>query len=486
MKDKNLHQLLINSKPSRTKGNAAFVERTMRAVQQAVATETFNNVLRTASTPKKESLFMKFKHLPKFAMVAIVIGATIVVSGTAYAAIHWLEPKINITGFEASNDAANNQYAVDVKDCGVLAGGIPVTNGKQIYEVDADAHLSRDQVIDVLKDTCKYQQILQMIGTRWQHDPMPPADIQAGDQFDLIESGEGAINILGDPPLGTVTAKSDTQITLSSTIYESFDGPSVLIPDKDGTIPNTDQYFHYYPQGKKLERTFNLSPNAEVVHDGTTASLKDIQLGDTVYFMTKNHYVVQNDKTWGRPTSQTLVRLIKTNVNPDSIQSGGLGNPNVVGAIAKLEGCQGNGKYLCVAPKSTKLAYDMIYAVSTHWDNPADSKRFAGNEKYIRTDIKDYETGNAFHAIEGHIASIDGNKLTLISRGTVDTFTVELPYNAIKVYNDTHNQHIAVGDAIQVYYLQKPDEDHRTIKPGDITGMSLLQRRNADGKLIKY
>ncbi|HYH75223.1 MAG TPA: hypothetical protein VD735_04665, partial [Candidatus Saccharimonadales bacterium] len=106
-------------------GNASFVTRTMQAVLQAQGRQDFETTLAASVTPQKESLFTRFKHLPKVAMVAIITGSLVILSGSAYAALRWLEPHINILGFTAQNEDAKRQYTVAVKDCGIVRNDPP-------------------------------------------------------------------------------------------------------------------------------------------------------------------------------------------------------------------------------------------------------------------------------------------------------------------------------------------------------------------------
>lgn len=483
MNRKNIHNLLVDSRPTDVKGNKNFVERTMQAVRAKRAAAAFNEATLASAAPKKQSLFTLFTHLPKFAAAALVIGGVLVISGTAYAAIRLLEPKVNITDYNASNEYQKNQYAVHVSDCGVLGGGVSIENGDQLYEVSPEANLSKEQVVEALQDECKYLQILEMLGKRWASDPKPTIDQKVGDTFDYIQEGEGAHNSLNDPSIGTVTAKSDTHITITSTIYESFEGPTFIKPSTDGSVPDVSQYYHYHPGGKVLNRTFLLSAEAEVLVDNQTATLADVKIGDNVFFMTKNRYTIVGDgqdATWNKHDGSQVIRLIKTDIKLDNLQ-----HPNIAGAIAKLERCQGNSDYLCIASTTMSLHFDMVYATSKFQDSLFD-QNIKENDKYFRADISDDQLGSAYHAIEGRITKLDGNKLTLQSRGKMQTFTLTLPYDAIKAYNSKHEQQVVQGDVVQIRYAQKSGEDRTEIKSSDIMALSLAQRRTADGTLVKY
>ena len=107
--------LIAAQPPSR--GNKAFVARTMQAVKRAKSGETFSRALRTTHVAKKERLFMKLKHLPTAVIVMLVVGAILLITGTAYAAYKlWLSPEAHVTSVEQKH--GRDQALIDLKNCG--------------------------------------------------------------------------------------------------------------------------------------------------------------------------------------------------------------------------------------------------------------------------------------------------------------------------------------------------------------------------------
>lgn len=430
-----------------------------------------------------QEFYMRLLQLPKFALVTLAVAGAASVSTGAYAAYQWLVPQISITHITSDNDDHKREFAVSVKDCGVMVGGAIVNNGTQRYELAQDANLTTDQVIHVLKDSCNYQQIQQMANTRW-HDPTPSTTAKPDTILRIVASGAGADNILNDPPIGTVTALDASHITISTKVYQEYDGPNFFAPD--APIPDFNTLNKYYPAGKTLGRTFALSPSAELVENGQTTPTNQLKVGDTVYFMSQSQRTVQADLSWSAPTNTEVIRLIKTDINPDYVKAIGLGNPAITGAIARLEGCQGNGQYLCIAAKSSDLQYKIAYAVPQFQDL-APNNPFTSNDKYFRGDITQQTMQpNMFHQVEGRITSLDGTKMTVQSRGKVVNFSVSLPYDAVTAFNKNAKNKMAVGGLVQVNYMQKTGEDHTAIQSSDILGLSLVLRQLPDGSLAPY
>jgi hypothetical protein len=485
MKNKSIQQLLLSSRPKGAHGNQAFVERTMQAVREAGTAEAFNVALRYAERLPKRSLFMRYRHLPKYAMVLVAVAGILLVSGTAYAAIHWLEPLVNITSSSIDKQENKREYRVDVKNCGIEVGGETVDNGHQVFEVANDVKLSDAQIKKVIGDSCNYQQMLDTMNTRWPNDPRWPINPPVGESFTSIEPGTGGNNVLNDPWIGTITGLNSGHIQITATLYEEYTGPSVVYAGQ--TVPDPATMYKYYPTGKKVVHDLDLAPDAQVVDSGRDSSVSQLKVGDTVLFMSEVQRTVIAGGHWSDPSSVKVARLIKADIDPANVMNMGVGNPLIVGGINRLEGCQGNGKYLCLASKPEDIEYGLVYSYTGNTETPTPSKLFTGNEKYFRKDIDlNKAASDYYHQIDGRVTAIDGASITLQPRGKTGTFTVTFPYDAVKAYNQSTPLHLDVGDMVTAGYMQKSDEDHTQIKPGDVMSLSLVERRMPDGTLVKY
>jgi|GEM_PF-2307875 len=447
------------------------------APKRQLSSDFTNNVIqhieqRESGTLLKRSLrevHMKLLRLPKFALIALVILAAGTVTTAGYAAVNWLIPKITVLDISSNNDDNKREFLMDVKDCGVMVGGQTADNGKQRYEVAKDANLTDEQVFKVINNSCKYQQFSRF--DPWKDNSMP---------------GAGASNITNDPSIGTITAMDESHVTIKSKVYQDYTGPDSIPAGQP--VPDFETFVTHYPKGKELTRTFTLSPQADVYADGKPVLRSELKVGDNVYFLSVaksyDNPASFGDK-YGLPT--TVLHFVKTDIDPTYVQPAMMGDPSIVNAVTRIVGCQGNGQYLCVDGMKMNMPSKMVYAANVMQDLPAEySDTFKDNKKYFRTDIDDMHAGDKYHHIEGRITKMDGTHLELRSRGKVDTFSVTLPYDAVKQFNQTAKQKLSVDDYVKVDFYQNPNEGLTTVKSTDIVGLTLLLRQLGDGTYVKY
>lgn len=148
MKD-DIEKRIIAAQPL-ARGKSEFVARTMLAVKQAKTRETFFHALRNTNMTKK-SLLTKLKHLPGIMVAAIVIGALLFVSGTAYAAYKlWLSPGARIKSVEQK--FGRDQALIDMKNCNSYQGKVQV-------EINDDKSGSPDEAAKGLVAHCEIEAI---------------------------------------------------------------------------------------------------------------------------------------------------------------------------------------------------------------------------------------------------------------------------------------------------------------------------------------
>lgn len=114
--------------------------------------EIFSDQIRNMSVNKKETLFMKLHHLPKLAIVAIAIGATVLVSGSAYAIYSlWGHPDIQVTQPKEST-SGRQEVSITFASCGTQ-----VMPNK--YELKKGATIDANQIEAVVKAQCELKAI---------------------------------------------------------------------------------------------------------------------------------------------------------------------------------------------------------------------------------------------------------------------------------------------------------------------------------------
>lgn len=160
MKDNVMDALIIAARPEAYgRGNEAFTDRVMEGV---AAGEILSHAIRKTSVNKKETLFMKLRHLPKLAIVAIAIGALLFVAGTTYAIVQTvstLSPvKVNQAG---TNEFGREQLKVEFNSCDAQK------EEGTTYELKRGSNLSSEDGAKVLQAKCDMDAI-----TTWiQNDP---------------------------------------------------------------------------------------------------------------------------------------------------------------------------------------------------------------------------------------------------------------------------------------------------------------------------
>lgn len=160
MKDNIMDALVIAARPEAYgKKNKAFTDRVMEGV---AAGEILSHAIRKTSVNKKETLFMKLRHLPKLAIVAIALGALLFVAGTTYAIVQTvstLSPvKVNQAG---TNEFGREQLKVEFDSCDAQK------EEGTTYELKRGSNLSSDDGAKVLRAKCDMD-----VATAWmQNDP---------------------------------------------------------------------------------------------------------------------------------------------------------------------------------------------------------------------------------------------------------------------------------------------------------------------------
>lgn len=139
---------------------ADFTSYTMRHAQVAKKRAELwrHNTSSDHLTTTKEDLRMKPIHKPIMALlgIAIAIGA----GGTAYAAVGGLSSITALFGGSKPINSSTRIVTVDIKNC-LDINALNITtesnrgNTSRYYEVKANAHLSDQQVVDLVQSVCR-------------------------------------------------------------------------------------------------------------------------------------------------------------------------------------------------------------------------------------------------------------------------------------------------------------------------------------------
>ncbi len=469
---KDMEEAMNSLKPKRQL-NSNFTESIMKSLDQA------------AKRKVASGWFAKFNNMPRFAAVLIALGASLLVGGVAYAAYHWIAPKVSITSILQSNDDHKKEYTID-SQCGEFYSGKGLK-----YELPQGSKLSDADVTKVFQNTCAYDAVGKFIDSQWvsdnskdQVDKKKIGGLITIYQHTNMFTGNDQANSIFGLTIGNVTQISQDKVTIALPIY-SLD---IFL---DTAHPNGS---NYYPGGKIVSRTLSLAPNVEVWENGQRKNSSDVKVGDQIQVVTESknkaqYYEDIHQKSLGEQVAFDVVGIIKTNIDTKYVGSSSaqIGDPAIVDDIAGLRPCSNNPGYLCVLAPNQIM--DLVYGLD------ADDTRFRANKQYLRKGA--FDKGMKTYELNGRIKSMDGTKITAEARGKKATLTINLPYDAITQHNsnpkpvitkfgDSPGLKVGVGDLIQVMYTQKTGEDPLRIKSGDIIILAALELARPDGTVSKY
>lgn len=142
-------------------GYRADTKFTDRVMTEIASSEIVSSQIRKMSVSKKETLFMKLQHLPKFAVVAIAIGAAIVLGGTTYAIVQTVIKQSNVTlDSSAKNEFGREELRVTFDSCKEQK------KRGTTYELKKDSGLSAEDGAKVLEARCEIDAVANWV----EHD----------------------------------------------------------------------------------------------------------------------------------------------------------------------------------------------------------------------------------------------------------------------------------------------------------------------------
>lgn len=152
MKDAYFNTLLMASRPTHYPVDKHFTDAVMRVVSSP---EILSSSVRRTNVTQKETFMTKLRRLPAFAIIAILLGIVVLLSGSAYAAYQllWQKPEVHVST-PTKSVSGRDEVAISLKQCGddTLASR---------YELKKSATITADQVAGVVEARCE----LDAIGT---------------------------------------------------------------------------------------------------------------------------------------------------------------------------------------------------------------------------------------------------------------------------------------------------------------------------------
>ncbi|HEY8886245.1 MAG TPA: hypothetical protein VIM31_01960 [Candidatus Microsaccharimonas sp.] len=399
MKDLHFDALIVAARPKDYRTNTIFTEKVMTAVRSS---EILSSQIRKTSVNKKETLFMKLRHLPKFAIVAIAIGALLVISGSAYAAYQLLWPKPHIEVSQPTTSTSGRQeVAISLAQCGsdALASH---------YELKSNATITIDEVPMVLKAHCE----LGAIGN-WANTTFPN---------DGPGMGSGS----------STTEHNSTNITTSmATHIKAKDVQSI-------TFEGLTKY-------NQTDATLTVTPTTRYIADGHDVPADQLRQGDAVVYISSNvvHFTPKGNCTQtscsmsGGTTSTALVAIVKLDLpfqyyDQFAWQS-----------LSEVAVCNGNPADVCTAGYGG--AIDLYNGNAVFTDKSDQMKEIQG----VVTQLNGTSTV---------IRSSSGTLFTIVTASDVVT-----TYNTQKAAQYYNNQLVKVGSTLFARYVESSDQHSHTI-----------------------
>lgn len=161
MKDYRFDALISAARTKHYKARSSFTDRVMSLVQSP---EILSAHVRKMNVTKKETFIMKLNHLPKFAIVAIALGALLVFSTGVYAAYQllWPKPHAEVSTMTTSV-SGRNEVSIPFSQCGN-------TTMAQRYELKKNATITPDQIAGVVQAQCELQAITSWANETYRQD----------------------------------------------------------------------------------------------------------------------------------------------------------------------------------------------------------------------------------------------------------------------------------------------------------------------------
>ena len=227
--------------------NTDFTDRVMAAV---TTSEILSTHIRKMSVNKKETFIMKLRHLPKFTIVAIAVGALLLLAGTTYAVVQTIHSvTVNQSG---TNKFGREQLNVRFDGCK------DQEERGSTYEIKRGSNLSAEDGVKVLEARCQLDVV-----EKWVTNDPKSQEIMGG--------RSGASTLVGIGGANTVEAIGNGSIT--------FKGA-----------------------GEK-----ELPQDTRFVEDGNLIKHSDIKPGDSVIYFNPHFYSFSFKSTDGTPTDSIVV-----------------------------------------------------------------------------------------------------------------------------------------------------------------------------------
>jgi len=319
--DTRFDALIAAARPEKSHPRAEFTDRVMQSI---ASPEILSSQIRRMNDTKKETFIMKLRHLPKFAIVAIAVGALLLLSTGVYATYQLLWPKPEVTvSAPTTSQNGREEVAISFAQCGDTAMA-------QRFELKRNAIITSDQIAGVVKGQCE----LKAIGA-W-------SEKEFGSEIRnrmLPHGTEPYDNEYARPSMASLlTSRSATSLTFGG--LEKYH-------QSEKTLPTTENV-RYFADGMQVKAS-DIAENSPVVYivkyrehmtpkpgcDNTHCSISSTLLGEELLAVVKLSLPFEN---YDQLAWQSLTeKMVCTGNEADTCLTGYIGGIDLfMGSDAKL------------------------------------------------------------------------------------------------------------------------------------------------------
>lgn len=387
VKDLEFERLLLAAKPDAYSANSKFTDTVMRGIQHS---EILSSAVRKMDVNKKETFIMRFKHLPRVAIVAIALGALVVVSTGVYAAYQllWAKPEVHVI---------ESKTSVSGRDEVVLSTSGCDTASSTRYELKKGATIGADRISAVVQAHCELQAIENWAQQSYGDQVMP--------DLNGLEPGSKPI-------------KETLVVTSMATHLQTKQGDTY-------TFAGLNKYG--WP-----ESTLKANNNVIYIVDGKNATADEIKVGDPVVYVATGSISMTRNQNGSIDTDnnsdRTLVAVIKLSMPFEDYDQ------SAWQSLSERETCNGNPSDDCVAGGASIDLY-----------------MGGGNAGISGSTIMKEIQGNVV-GLNGNKTSIRSSSGTVFTVTTPTDVISD--YNTNKAARYYNNQKVILGSSISVQYAE--------------------------------
>lgn len=412
MKDSRLNALLAASRPNTHVIRNLFTDTVMQKIDSS---EILSSYVRRMNVNKKETFIMKLRHLPKLAILAIAIGAVVVLGGTTYALYKtlWEHPSVTVEE-PTKNQFGRTQVLASFENCANQSAATT-------FEIKAGSTLDPSEIGKILQARCELEALREWAGTN--KSPNSPSVEQRQTEGTYTQTMR-----MTSPVASKVVSISPTSLSLIGDEYNTPKDPLVM----------TDK--------------------TEYIVDGHESTIDQIQPGDTVLYVNDITYDFVTKKTaTGYSTSSTSAK----NVTVTHLVKVGLPfeyyGPGKQNQIAQREACMGNPQDSCVQTAAVDL-----------YENYPTDQILPDSNGEVPFDNRE---------IQGIIIDHSGTTLKIqSSSGRI--FTLKTPRDIVSNFNlnrsaGYNNVTVGKGDMLMVRYAVDKTSTSLELGPSEIRSVYL-------------